>query len=248
MKAVIMAGGKGTRLQPLTKLLPKPMLKLLDRPTMEYIVELLAKYGFDDITITVCYLADAIRNYFGDGRAWGVQIRYQDEPVPLGTAGGIRALHEHLDQTFIVMSGDGLTDFDLSEAMQSHRRSRALATLVLTQVACPLGYGVVEFDANANITRFEEKPDVWDRDRSYFVNTGIYILEPEILHFVPPDRPYDFGRELFPALLRKGIPLNGHVATGYWSDVGTLQQYYQTQIDMINGCVHVNLPVEVAVH
>nr|WP_284285915.1 nucleotidyltransferase family protein [Alicyclobacillus fastidiosus] len=239
-------GGKGTRLQPLTRLLPKPMLQLLDRPTLEYIVELLGRHDFHDITMTVCYMADAIRNYFADGSAWDVHIRYQDELVPLGTAGGVRALHAHLDDTFIVMSGDGLTDFDLSEAMRAHRRGGAVATLLLTRVECPLGYGVVEIDVNGRITGFVEKPQAFERDRTYLVNTGIYILEPTIFQWIPTDRPYDFGRELFPLLLELGVPMQGYVASGYWSDVGTLQQYYQTQIDMLNGRVKVNLPVEVA--
>ncbi len=245
MKAVIMAGGKGTRLQPLTKRLPKPMLQLLDRPAMEYIVELLAKHHFDDITITVCYMADVIRNHFADGKQWGVRIRYQEEKVPLGTAGGVKQLEGHLDQTFIVMSGDGLTDFDLTQAMEQHRRNGGIATLLLKRVRCPLGFGTVETNSDGRVVRFVEKPTTWIDGHTYLVNTGIYILEPQILEFIPANQPFDFGRELFPLLLEKNVPIYGYEAEGYWSDVGTLQQYYQAQLDMILGRVRVNLPEEV---
>lgn len=246
MKAVIMAGGKGTRLQPLTKRMPKPMLHLLDRPTMEYIVELLACHGFDDITITVCYMSDVIRNYFSDGSAWGVRISYQEEFVPLGTAGGVKVLENQLDETFIVTSGDGLTDFDLSLALEKHRSHGGVATLLLKKVRNPFGYGTVDLDRDGRIVQFVEKPETVIEGKVYLVNTGIYILEPEIFDYIPADRPFDFGRELFPLLIRAGVPIYGCEIDGYWSDVGTLQQYYQTQLDMIHGGVKVNLPTEVA--
>lgn len=244
MKAVIMAGGKGTRLQPLTRNIPKPMLQLLDRPAMEYIVEQLKHHGFNDVTMTVCYLAETIRGHFGSGSRFGITIRYQEEPIPLGTAGGLKPLEQHLNETFIVMSGDGLTDFDLSDALRQHRQSGCIATLLLTKVQCPLGYGLVDIDA-ARIQRFIEKPTTWVDGQTYLINTGIYILEPEVFRFIPSGQPYDFGRELFPSLIENGVPLHGHIADGYWSDVGTLVQYYQTQLDMIHGKVKVTLPVEV---
>ncbi|MFD1677001.1 nucleotidyltransferase family protein [Alicyclobacillus fodiniaquatilis] len=246
MKAVIMAGGKGSRLRPLTKRIPKPMLQLLDRPAMEYIVELLAMHDFNDITMTVCYMADVIRDYFSNGKDWGVRIHYQDEIVPLGTAGGVKALQHQLQETFVVMSGDALTDFNLSQAMETHRRYGGIATLLLTSINCPLGYGVVDVGEDGRIQNFIEKPKTWVEGNSYLVNTGIYIFEPEIFQYIPAQQPFDFGRELFPMLLQLKLPLYGFEATGYWSDVGTLQQYYQTQIDMIHGRVHVNLPIELA--
>ncbi|WAH37659.1 nucleotidyltransferase family protein [Alicyclobacillus dauci] len=246
MKAVIMAGGRGTRLQPLTKRMPKPMLELLDRPTMEYIVELLAAHDFNDITITVCYMADAIRSYFSDGAEWGVRIRYQEESVPLGTAGGVKRLQHQLQETFIVTSGDGLTDFNLSQALEQHRRNGGIATLLLKEIHCPLGYGTVELDEGGRISKFVEKPHTWIDGQGYLVNTGIYILEPEVFDYIPDGEPFDFGRQLFPLLVERDIPIFGYEASGYWSDVGTLQQYYQTQLDMIHGRVKVNLPVEVA--
>lgn len=241
-----MAGGKGSRLQPLTKSLPKPMLPLLDRPTLEYIVELLKSHKVEDITMTLCYMSDSIRKHFEDGEEWGVHINYQDEKVPMGTAGGIKLMEKELDSTFLVMSGDGLTDFDLSAAIDAHRRSGGIATLLLHHVACPLGYGIVETMTDGRVIQFVEKPKTWVPGKSYFINTGIYILEPEIFRYIPEGRPFDFGRELFPLLLEKKEQIFGYLPGGYWSDVGTLQQYYESQLDMLRGHVRVNLPTEVA--
>lgn len=246
MKAVIMAGGRGTRLQPLTKRMPKPMLELLDRPMMEYTVELLATHNFDDIAITVGYMSDTIRNYFSDGADWGVRIRYQEEKIPLGTAGGVKKLQNHLNETFIVTSGDGLTDFDLSEALANHRRKGGIATLLLKSVDCPFGYGTVDVHQDGHVLRFVEKPQTWIEGQGYLVNTGIYLFEPEVFDFIPDDEPFDFGRQLFPLLVKQKERIYGYEANGYWSDVGTLQQYYQSQLDMVHGRVRVNLPVEVS--
>ncbi|OFW77660.1 MAG: hypothetical protein A2201_00650 [Alicyclobacillus sp. RIFOXYA1_FULL_53_8] len=247
MKAVIMAGGKGTRLRPLTQGMPKPMLKLLHRPTLEYIVELLASHGITDIAMTLCYLPETIRNHFGDGNNFGVNIQYLEEQVPLGTAGGVKQMDWFLDDTFVVMSGDGVMDFDLGEAIAAHRQGRALATILLKRVECPKGYGVVEVDDDGRIAKFVEKPRTWIEGISYLINTGVYILEPEVFDFIPQAIAYDFGKDLFPSLLQLGVPLCGFEANGYWSDVGTLQQYYQTQLDMVHGHVKVNLPDELKV-
>lgn len=247
MKSIIMAGGKGTRLYPLTKRVPKPMVPLLDRPVMEYIVELLDQHGFGDITVTLCYLPEVIRHHFGDGRAFGVRMHYAHEPIPLGTAGGVKTVARGFHDTFIVMSGDGLTDIDLSHALAMHKAHGGCATLVLTQVPCPRGYGVVMTDEDGRIQRFVEKPQSWIEGVSHLVNTGIYILEPEVLQWIPTGVPCDFGRDLFPKLLQSGIPIYGCTATGYWSDIGTLEQYYQSQLDMIQGRVKVKLPGELAI-
>ncbi|MDQ0191217.1 NDP-sugar synthase [Alicyclobacillus cycloheptanicus] len=275
MKAVIMAGGRGSRLLPLTKHLPKPMVPLLDRPVMEYIVELLATHGFRDIGVTLGYMPDPIRFHFGDGRKFGVHITYKEEPTPLGTAGGVKHIAHDYRETFVVMSGDALTDMNLTAALAAHRRSGAWATLVLSRVSCPRGYGVVSLQRDGAgrdgilrdgasrdgasrdgglpdgamrdgaIAEFIEKPQTWDEGRTYTVNTGVYILEPRILDYIPSDQPYDFGSQLFPRLLDMGAPLYGHVMDGYWSDIGTLLQYYQSQLDMIHGRVQVRLPTEI---
>ncbi|MCL6515563.1 nucleotidyltransferase family protein [Alicyclobacillus sp.] len=245
MRAVIMAGGRGSRLMPLTRTVPKPMVPLLDRPVMEYIVELLARHGFHEIDVTLGYLPDAIRRHFGDGRQFGVRMTYHVESIPLGTAGGVKRAASGFADAFLVMSADALTDMDLGQAMAAHRASGAWATLVLATVPCPLGYGVVDLSVDGFVEAFVEKPSTWTEGRLYTVNTGVYILEPSILAFIPDGEPYDFGRQLFPRLLEAGIPLYGHVAGGYWSDIGTLQQYYQSQLDMLHGRVQVRLPKEV---
>ncbi|MFW5435453.1 sugar phosphate nucleotidyltransferase [Paenibacillus apiarius] len=241
MKAVIMAGGKGTRLRPLTLKTPKPMVPLLNRPCMEYIIELLKRYDIHQIAVTVQYLPDVIRSYFGDGSDFGVQLHYFEENTPLGTAGSIKNAASFLDETFIVISGDALTDFNLRQAIQYHKRKHALATMVLTQVRSPLDYGVVMTDEEGKVTRFLEKPS-WSEVFSDTVNTGIYVLEPEILSWIPERETYDFSMQLFPALLREDKPLYGYVANGYWSDVGSLHQYRQTQFDMLDRKVEVRIP------
>ncbi len=247
MKAVIMAGGFGTRLQPLTRNMPKPMLPLLDRPTLAYIVDWLVSHQIEDLMVTTCYLSDVIQGYFQDGAKFGARMRYSYESIPLGTAGGIKAVHGFLDETFVVMSGDGMTDFNLTEALEYHRATGALATVLLVERMCPLGYGVVKLNAKGHIERFIEKPQTWEQGQQYLVNTGIYIFEPKVLEFISNSFPCDFGRDLFPELIMQGILLHGYEAEGYWSDIGTLHQYYQTQLDMLDGRVQVKLPIEVKV-
>ncbi|WP_284643981.1 sugar phosphate nucleotidyltransferase [Paenibacillus silviterrae] len=240
MKAVIMAGGKGTRLRPLTCHLPKPMVPLLGRPCMEYIIDLLKKHGITEIAVTIQYLPDVIRDYFGDGTDYGVKLHYFEESAPLGTAGSVKNAQSFLDERFLVISGDALTDFDLTEAVRFHEESGSHATLVLTQVPEPLQYGVVMTDEGGRVTRFLEKPG-WGEVFSDTVNTGIYILEPHVLNRFDADIEYDFSNQLFPELLAEEQPLYGYVAEGYWSDIGNLQQYRQTQFDMLDGLAKVQI-------
>lgn len=236
MKAVIMAGGKGTRLRPLTNRLPKPMVPLVDKPCMEYIIELLKKHGITEIAVTVQYLPHLIQGYFGDGSEWGVKLHYFEETQPLGTAGSVKNAESFLDDTFLVISGDALTDFDLEKAVRFHRERESLATLVLTRVEVPLEYGVVMTQEDGRIVRFLEKPS-WSEVFSDTVNTGIYVLEPEVLSLFAPDQVFDFSKDLFPLLMAKELPLFGMVADGYWSDIGNLQQYRQAQWDLLEGRV-----------
>ncbi|WP_409343192.1 sugar phosphate nucleotidyltransferase [Paenibacillus sp. MBLB4367] len=240
MKAVIMAGGKGTRLRPLTSNTPKPMVPLLDRPVMEYTIELLKKHGITEIAVTVQYLPEVIRQYFGDGSDFGVKLHYFEENSPLGTAGSVKNAEAFLDETFIVISGDALTDFDLSEAIAYHERNQAVATLVLTTVENPLEFGVVMTNDSGEIIRFLEKPS-WGEVFSDTVNTGIYILETEIFKYFDHGKEFDFSKDLFPILMRNQRPLYGYVAEGYWSDIGNLVQYRQTQFDMLDGKVEVTI-------
>lgn len=243
MKAVIMAGGRGTRLRPLTCYIPKPMAPLLDRPCMEYIVDLLRAHGITEIAVTVQYLPQVIANHFGDGSEFGVNIRIFEEATPLGTAGSVKNAEDFLDETFIVISGDGLTDFDLTEIVKTHKARGAMATIVLTKVDVPLEYGVVMTEEDGRILRFLEKPS-WSEVFSDTVNTGIYVLEPEVLRLFDKGVEFDFSKDLFPKLLDAGMPLYGHVAQGYWSDIGNLDQYRQTQFDMLMGLVDVRITGE----
>ncbi len=240
MKAVIMAGGKGSRLRPLTVNLPKPMVPLLDRPCMEYTIELLKKHDITDIAVTLQYLPETIRQYFGDGSEWGVHLHYFEEDTPLGTAGSVIHAREFLDETFIVISGDAVTDFALDRAVDFHREKGAEATLVLARVENPLEFGVVMTDDCGRIIRFLEKPS-WGEVFSDTVNTGIYILEPQVLQGYDQATEYDFSKDLFPHMLSEQKPLYGYAAAGYWSDIGNLGQYRQTQFDMLEGKVNVDI-------
>ena len=243
MKAVIMAGGKGTRLRPLTCSLPKPMAQVAGRPMMEHVVELLVSHGFTDLACTLCFMPEAVSSHFGDGSAWGCSMRYSVETTPLGTAGSVRALGDFIDGTFLVASGDALTDIDLSAAVAFHRLQGASATLVLTRVDTPLEYGVVITDNGGKIERFLEKPS-WGQVFSDTVNTGIYVLEPEVMELVPTEGEFDFSRDLFPRLLRDGWPIFGYVAPGYWCDVGGLDPYRRTHYDILEGRARVGIRAE----
>lgn len=207
---------------------------------MEYIIELLKRHGITEIAVTVQYLPQVIKNYFGDGSEFGVRLHYFEETSPLGTAGSVKNAEEFLDETFLVISGDALTDFDLGKAIAFHQAKQAIGTLVLTQVDVPLEYGVVMAQQDGKIIRFLEKPS-WSEVFSDTVNTGIYVLEPEILEFFDKGIEFDFSKDLFPLIMSRGLPLYGYIAEGYWSDIGNLNQYRQTQFDMLDGLVNVNI-------
>ncbi|HEY8464132.1 MAG TPA: mannose-1-phosphate guanyltransferase [Bacillota bacterium] len=242
MRAVIMAGGKGTRLRPLTCNKPKPLVPIVNRPIMEHILYLLKKHRFEEVVVTLFYLGEAIENYFGDGREYGLKMHYVTEEKPLGTAGCVKNIEDQLDQTFLVISGDALTDFDLEAAVKFHKQKQATATIVLTKVNNPLEYGVVITEPESQrIKRFLEKPG-WGEVFSDTVNTGIYILEPRIFSYIQPGVVFDFSKDLFPLLLAKGEPLYGYVASGYWSDIGNLDQYREAHFDALTGKVRVSIP------
>ncbi|MEW6447202.1 MAG: mannose-1-phosphate guanyltransferase [Bacillota bacterium] len=241
MKAIIMAGGEGSRLRPLTCNRPKPMVPVVNRPIMAYCVDLLRNHGVREIGVTLRYLPEVIQEYFGSGRDFSVNMRYFVEDSPLGTAGSVKNASSFLDQTFIVVSGDALTDVNLSEAVAFHKNKGAIATIVLTRVDCPLEYGVVITGESGRIRRFLEKPG-WGEVFSDTVNTGIYILEPEVLDFFKAGEQFDFSKDLFPLLLRENMPLYGAVLCGYWCDVGSLEAYLQAHQDVLSGKVKVRLP------
>ena len=241
MRAVLMAGGSGTRLRPLTCDLPKPMVPILNRPIAEHIVRLLKQHQITQIIATLFYLSDAMRDHFQDGSELGVTMTYAvEEEQALGTAGSVKNVSSLLDDTFIVISGDSITDFDLQAAIRFHKEKKAKATLVLTRVQNPVEFGVVITDEEGKIVRFLEKPTT-SEVFSDTINTGIYILEPEVLDYIPANCEQDFSKDLFPLLLEKGEPLYGYVAEGYWCDVGHLRAYRQAQYDALEGKIALDI-------
>lgn len=236
-----MAGGEGTRLRPLTSNAPKPMLPLVNRPMMEHIIDLLKQHGITEIVVTVAFMPNAIRNHFGDGSEFGVHMVYASEETPLGTAGSVRNAMSELDDTFLVISGDVLTDVDLSALIQEHVDRKALATIGLVRVENPLEYGIVISNEDGSIERFLEKP-TWGQVFSDTINSGIYVLEPRIFDWIAADTPVDFSSDVFPALLEAGEGVFGFIGEGYWEDVGTLDAYLRAHKDILDGKVSVGIP------
>ena len=235
-----MAGGEGTRLRPLTSNQPKPMLPMANRPMMEHVVSLLRQHGFEDIVVTVAFMANAIRSYFGNGSEFGVRMVYATEETPLGTAGSVRNARQELDERFVVISGDVLTDIDLTALVDHHQSKGAFATIALKAVDNPLEFGIVITREDGSIERFLEKP-TWGQVFSDTINTGIYVLEPEIFDFIADNRPVDFSEEVFPAVLESGKPIFGYVAGGYWEDVGTIDAYHRAHQDILDEQVAVQV-------
>ena len=238
MKAVVMAGGSGSRLRPLTVNRPKPMVPMVNKPVMAHIRDLLKRHDITEVVVTLQYMADVVQDFFGDGREMGMDVHYSVEEIPLGTAGSVKNAQEHLDDTFLVISGDAVTDFDLRAIIEYHKAKEAMATLVLYRVPNPLEYGVIILDDEGHIRQFLEKPS-WGEVISDTVNTGIYVLEPEVLEAFEKDVPFDFSKDLFPMLLERGDPLYGYVASGYWCDVGNIEEYMRASFDILEGRAHV---------
>ena len=248
MKAMILAAGKGTRVRPITDTVPKPMIPIINRPVMEFLVDLLRRHDFRDIIVSTSYLSHEIENYFREGSHFGVNIAYSFEgyhcdgevvPEGAGSAGGLRRTQDFsgfFDETFAVLCGDALIDLDLTEVVEKHRRAGAIATIVLKEV--PLDevyrYGIVQVDGSGRIQRFQEKPKPADAI-SRLANTGIYIFEPEVLDLVPSDRPFDIGGELFPLLADRGLPFYGFSMPFTWIDIGTTPDYWHATQSILQG-------------
>lgn len=244
MEAVIMAGGEGTRLRPLTCDCPKPMARLCGKPALAYILELLAHNGVCHATVTLRYLPEHIRSAYPDGQYAGVTLRFVVEEEPLGTAGGVRNALERFDEDILVISGDALCDFDLRAAVRFHHEKKAAATLLLSHVADPREYGLVVTASDGRVRGFLEKPG-WSQSVTDAVNTGIYILSAQALAHIPQGGAFDFGKDLFPTLLRADMPLYGFGADGYWCDIGDIGAYMHSQFDLLDGKVDVCLPGQV---
>ncbi len=249
MKAMILAAGKGTRVRPLTYDLPKPMIPILGKPVMAYLVEHLARYGITEIMVNVSYLHEKIEEYFGEGHQFGVQIGYSFEgytnnegevvPEPLGSAGGIKKIQEFggfFDDTTIVLCGDAIIDLDIKSALFEHRRKGALASVITREVPWDKvpSYGVVVTDADGRIRAFQEKPRQ-EEALSNFASTGIYIFEPEVIDLIPTDRPFDIGSELFPLLAEKGLPFYAQQRKFNWIDIGSVKDYWEVLQSVLLG-------------
>ncbi len=240
MKAVIMAGGFGTRIHPLTISMPKPMIPLVNRPIMEHIVNLLKQHGITDLILLLFHQPEIIKKYFGDGSEFGVHITYVTPLEDFGTAGAVKAAARHLDERFMIISGDLLTDFDLSQVMAFHEKKQAKATITLTSVTDPLQFGVVITDKHARITKFLEKPG-WGEVFSDTINTGIYILEPEVLELIPDEENRDWSKDVFPKMLENDDALFGCDMQGYWADIGNTEAYLEACQDICHGKVTVQI-------
>jgi mannose-1-phosphate guanylyltransferase len=250
MKALILAAGRGTRVRPLTDTLPKPLIPIVNKPVMEFLVEHLRHYGFDQIMVNTSYLSSHIENHFRDGSLYGVEMAYSFEGCeqdgrlvdePLGSAGAIRKIHKHsgfFDQNFIVLCGDAVIDIDFAALLRFHRESKAMATIALREVPRDQvqSYGVVVSDAHGRILEFQEKPKP-EEARSCMVNTGIYIFEPGILDLIPEDGPYDIGGQLFPKMEQLGAPLYGiNLDTPWqWLDIGQIPDFHEVNMKALKG-------------
>lgn len=244
MKAMIMAAGVGSRLMPLTMQIPKPMVPMANKPLMENIVEVLHKHNFTKIIANLHYHADTIATYFGDGKEHGVNMNFSMETELLGTAGGVKNCENFLDDTFVIVSGDALTDVDLTKLLVAHKKNGALATIALKEVEEVEHFGVVITDENGRINKFQEKPRP-EEALSNLANTGIYIFEPEIFKHIPSKQFYDFGKQVFPHLVKIKAPFYGVPIDNYWCDIGNLDTYRQAHSDLLAGLVDVSLAGEI---
>ncbi|TLZ72969.1 MAG: NDP-sugar synthase [Methanobacteriota archaeon] len=232
MKAVVLAGGEGTRLKPLTYKRPKPLMPVAGRPCIDYVLRSLATSGFHEIIVTTSYLSDALIKSIGDGGDYNASILYSFEENPAGTAGAVRRVGNFIDETFVVAMGDILCDVDFKALYDFHKRRGGVGTIALTEVDDPTQYGIVGLDAKGRIAKFREKPK---REEAFsnLANAGIYVLEPEVLDFIPSDQKFDFAKDLFPKLLAKGVPLHGSKIDGVWMDIGRPHDLWKASMEIV---------------
>src|SRR5215211_5805706 len=232
MQALILAGGEGTRLRPLTSTVPKPVVPLVDRPFITFMLEWLRRHGVDDVILSTGHMASGVRNVLGDGSGLGIRLRYVEEQEPLGTGGAVKLAESFLDERFLVLNGDVLTDFDLSAQIAAHEATDARGTLALIAVPDPSAYGLVRLEDGGAVREFLEKPAP-DQIDTNLVSAGAYVLERSVLELMPADTNVSIEREVFPALIGDG--LYGHPAQGYWLDIGTPERYLQATFDILEG-------------
>ncbi|MDI6642169.1 MAG: NDP-sugar synthase [Elusimicrobiota bacterium] len=235
MKAIILLGGFGTRLRPFSCHTPKPLLPILNRPGLEYQLELIRRYGIKEVVFCLNYLSKKFLNYFGSGKKFGLKIHYCVEKIPLGTGGAIKNAQKFFDNNpAIIFNGDILTDINLGEIAKLHINKKAVLTIALVRVKDPTVYGLVETDKNCRILRFLEKPS-WDEVTCNTINAGIYVFQPELLQYIPEGINYSLERGLFPLLLEKKKPVYGFISPSYWIDIGTIEKYLQVHFDILKG-------------
>lgn len=234
MQAVILAGGKGTRLRPLTLHTPKPVMPLAGRPFLFYQLELLKRVDIKDVVLSLSYQPQKIEDVFGDGSHYGMRISYTVEPQPLGTAGAYKNARDIIDSPTVVFNGDILTDVDLAEVVAFHDARKAAVTIVLTPVENPRAYGLVETEEDGRVRRFLEKPK-GDEITTNTINAGIYVIDPEVLKHIPANEVFSFEYDLFPSLLEKGVPVYAFVSSRYWIDIGTPRRYLTASLDLLAG-------------
>ena len=238
MQAVILVGGEGTRLRPLTSTVPKPVVPLVDRPLMGYMLEWLARHGVDDVVMLMGYMATALRNVLGDGSAYGLRIRYVEEPEPRGTGGALKFAESLLADRFLMLNGDVLTDMDLSAQVEQHERTGAKGTLALVPVDDPSAYGLVRLEEDRRVREFVEKPSP-DAIDTNLISAGAYVLEKEVVDLIEPDRNVSIEREIWPQLVGDGLYAIPHEA--YWLDIGTPERYLQATFDVLEGVCATNV-------
>jgi len=241
VKAIILVGGEGLRLRPLTCNVPKPMVPIVNKPFLEHMLDNLGKHHIDEVILAICYLPERIQSHFGDGSAFGLKLIYAVEQSPLGTGGAVKNAEEFLDDTFLVFNGDIFSDLDLTDMVRFHRQSKARATIALTPVEDPSAYGVVELDAQRRVKRFIEKPSR-EMVESNLINAGAYVLEPEVLPLIPTRTHCMLERGLFPDMVERGIPFFGYRSSAYWIDIGKPDDYLKLHHDILMGKAMARLP------
>ena len=241
MKAFVMAAGSGTRLRPLTLQMPKPMVPIANKPVIEHTIENLAKHDFTDAVLNLHLFPETIKNHLGNGKKYGISLHYSLEKKLMGTAGGLKKVEQYFDDTFVVMSGDGLTNINLMKALSFHKAKKALATIVLKDLDSRFDYGITFTNKNGSISKFVEKPS-WGEVFASTVNTGIYIIEPKIFEYIPKNKVFDFAKDLWPLLLKKKLPIFGYKTNEYWADVGNIKEYRKAANDVLKQSIRVNMP------
>ena len=243
MKAMVMSAGIGTRLRPLTYNIPKPMFPIVNKPVLEHVLELLRKHNIKEVVINIHAHQSMIRNYFGDGSRFGMKINYSEEKKLMGTAGGVKKVERFFDDTFLVMSGDGLTNINLSDVINFHKKRKAFGTMVLKRVDSRFEYGIALTKKGGQIKQFVEKPN-WSSVFSNTVNTGVYVFQTEVFRYIPRAKFCDFARDVWPQLLQRGERIFGYETKNYWCDIGNLLEYRRGQNDALEGKIKLVVPGE----